>query len=64
MNVLTTKGLIEMSDMEVKDVIEVGDNYRKVATEYRYQGELVRRSVAVEALRPLETEGVQGAING
>lgn len=64
MKVHTTAGLIEFSDLEVKDVIELGDNYRKIATEYRHHGELVRRSVAIEALRPLESEAAQGNLNG
>jgi len=64
MKVLTTKGLIELADLAVCDVVEVGDNYRKVATEYRHAGELVRRSVAVEAFRPLEYTAAEGMLNG
>lgn len=62
--VMTTQGLIEFDKLEVKDVVEVGDNYRKIATEYRFGGELVRRDVTVNALRGLESTAVQGKING
>lgn len=64
MKVLTTAGLIDMEKLVVTDVVELGDNYRKVATEYHLNGELVRRSVAVEALRPLETAATEGRLNG
>jgi len=62
--VMTTQGLIEFDKLEVKDVVEVGDNYRKIATEYRFGGELVRRDVTVNAFRGLESTAVQGKING
>jgi len=62
--VQTTQGLMDLSRLEVKDVVEVGDNYRKIATEYRLGGELVRREVTVTALRPIETVAEQGVING
>jgi len=62
--VITTKGLIDLIDLQVTDVVEVGDNYRKIATEFRHHGELVRRDVAVSALRGLETQAVEGKLNG
>jgi hypothetical protein len=64
MKVFTTQGLIEFDELDVKDIVEMGDNYRKIATEWRYQGELVRRDVAVSALRPLQTETVEGKLGG
>ena len=62
--VLTTHGLIDLSQLEVKDVVETGDNYRKIATEYRLNGELVRRDVTVNALRGLESQSIEGRVNG
>ena len=64
MKVLTTKGLLNYEDLSVKDVVELGDNYRKVATEWYDGDELVRRSVAVEMLRPVEAQYTEGVING
>lgn len=62
--VMTTKGLVELDQLEVLDVVETGDNYRKVATEYRLNGELVRRDVTVNALRGIESQATEGRING
>ena len=62
--VLTTKGLIEFGMLDVRDVVEVGDNYRKIATEYRLGEELVRRDVAVSALRGLESQAAEGQLHG
>lgn len=64
MKVLTTKGEIEMDQLAVQDIVEVGDNYRKVSVEYRLAGELVKRSVHVDMLRPLGTLVEQGVIGG
>lgn len=64
MKVLTTKGLVELSDMDVQDIVEVADNHRKVATEYRLNGELVKRSVSVDIFRPLMSGVTHGDING
>jgi hypothetical protein len=63
MKVITTKGLVELSDLEVKDVVEIGENYRKIATEYRLNGELVRRDVAASMLRGPGMESEQGVLN-
>ncbi len=63
MKVLTTKGLIEFDQLQIQDVTEVGDNYRKIATEYRLDGELVRRDVAVSAFRGLTAESVEGKMS-
>lgn len=62
--VLTVDGLIELADLAVAFVPVFGDNYVKVAIEYRYKDKLVKRSVMVDALRPLETTAVPGEING
>lgn len=62
--VLTTKGLIEMDELVVTYHTGIGDNYSKVATEFRYQGELVKRDVSVSMLRGLNIESIGGVING
>lgn len=64
MKVFTTKGLVDYDALSIKDVIELGDNHRKVATEFYLGDELVRRDVAVSMLRPVEIVSEQGAING
>jgi hypothetical protein len=64
MKVLTAKGLIEMEELKVTPIIEVGDNHCKVAIEYTHHGELVKRSVHVDMLRPLESAAQSGEVNG
>lgn len=63
MKVLTTKGDIDMAELAVTDFVETGDNHRKIATEYRHQGELVRRDVVVNVLRPFDLGSQQGTIS-
>lgn len=63
MKVMTTAGLVELDQLHVTDVVEVGDNHRKIATEFRLDGELVRRDVAVSMLRGLSMEGTPGELN-
>lgn len=62
MQVMTVKGPYDLERLNVTDVVEICDNTRKVATEFRLNGELVRRDVAVSMLMPPEsaamTEGV------
>lgn len=63
----TAKGLLDTNHLEVKDIVETGDNgvpFRKIATEYRLDGELVRRDVSVTALRGIESQSTQGKIGG
>lgn len=64
MKVFTTKGLIELDQLRVQDVVEVGDNHRKIASEFYFGEELVRRDVAVSVLRGIETQATEGQING
>lgn len=64
MKVLTTKGLVEFEQLQVRDIVEYGDNHRKIATEWYLGEELVKRDVAISVLRPIEAETVQGALNG
>lgn len=51
MLVHTTKGLIERDRLEVTDIITNTANSRDIATEWRLDGELVRRDVAVSILQ-------------
>lgn len=62
MKVLTTLGLVERSELEVKDVISEEDNARVSATEWYKDGELVRRDVNVNVLRGLDFDGTQSEI--
>ncbi len=64
MKVLTTQGPIDLSLLDVHDVVEICDNTRKVASEFRLNGELVRRDVAVSMLMPLESRATEGVLNG
>ena len=51
MLVHTTKGLIERDLLEVTDIVTEEDNARVIATEWRLDGELVKRDVHVSILR-------------
>ena len=62
MKIQTIKGLIDRSDLEVKDVIVEEDNARITATEWYLSGELVRRDVNVNVLRGLAFDGSQSVI--
>jgi len=64
MKVFTTKGLVDMDALTVRDVVELKGNHRKVATEFYLGDELVRRDVAVSILAPPGVNLSQGAING
>jgi len=64
MKVLTTKGPVDLERLDVVDVVEVCDNTRKVASEFRLDGELVRRDVAVSMLMPPKLGIVEGDFNG
>jgi hypothetical protein len=58
----TTRGLIEKDQLELKDIIEWHDNARVIATEWFFQGEMVRRDVHVNALRGLSAAGEAGSM--
>ncbi len=62
MKIFTTKGLVDFEKLEVKDTITVEDNARITATEWRLDGELVRRDVNVNILRGLELGSQQGSM--
>lgn len=63
MKVLTTEGEIDIERLEVKDVVEIGDNHRKVASEFYLDGKLVRRDVAVSMLRGITANATEGKIS-
>lgn len=58
----TKDGLIDRSELIVKDIISEEDNARVTATEWYKGTELVRRDVHVNVLRGLSLDGEQAAI--
>lgn len=50
MKVLTTKGRVRRDLLEVTDIVFEEENARVIATEWRLNGELVRRDVYVNVL--------------
>ena len=64
MLVQTIKGLQDSDSLRVEDVVEWGDNHRKVITQWWDGNELVKQDVAVSILRGPEIKSIQGQING
>ena len=62
MLVITTKGLIERERLEIRDVITEEESARVTATEWRLDGELVRRGVNVNILRGVEAAQEQESV--
>jgi len=60
--VYTTKGLVPFRALAVQDVVTGTDNSREIATEWRMDGELVRRDVWVSLLRGQSMGAEQGGI--
>ena len=58
----TTKGLVPMSQLTVKDLTTLESNARVTATEWRMGDELVRRDVHVNILRGQSLVGEQGQV--
>jgi hypothetical protein len=58
----TTKGLIDRADLIATDVVSEEDNARVIATEWHFDGELVRRDVAVSILQGQALFGEQAEI--
>jgi len=58
----TTKGLIERSELAVKDIIDEQENARVTATEWYLGDELVRRDVNVNILRGLSLGAEQESL--
>lgn len=62
MKVYTTKGLVDRDLLTVADVVSDEPNARVTATEWRMDGELVRRDVHVNILAGQSLSGEQGAM--
>ena len=54
MKVQTTKGLVEHTDLTVKDIAGFDEQSRVMATEWYLGDEMVRRDVWVNLLRNME----------
>lgn len=60
----TTKGLVPFEKLEVHDIVTLEENARVMATEWRLNGEIVRRDVNVNMLRGLEIGLAQESVGG
>ena len=58
--VSTTKGLVDIEKLAVKDIISIEGTSRVTATEWYLNDELVRRDVNVNILKGLDLSGDQG----
>ena len=58
----TTKGLIDRDCLVATDIVSDEDNARVTATEWHFEGELVRRDVNVNILRGQPVFGKQAEI--
>lgn len=58
--VFTTHGLVDRSQLELTPVISESPTAVEVALEWRLNGELVRRDLWVNVLRPPQMEMVNG----
>lgn len=61
MMIPTTKGDVDLSELEVKDSWVFENDKRVMATEYWHQGELVRRDVWVNVFKG-ESMGARGQL--
>ena len=59
MQVHTTKGLVDIDRLDVRDIVQVHDNARNNIVEWYLDGELVRRDVFVNILRGVASQIVQ-----
>lgn len=62
MQVFTTKGIVDRALLTVIDVVTEEENARVTATEWRMDGELVRRDVNVSILVSQPLTGEQGVM--
>lgn len=62
MKVITAKGLIDLQDLEVHDVVSIEGNTRVTATEWFLNGELVRRDANINILSGLELGSEQESL--
>ena len=60
--VQTIKGLIERSELEVNDFVEETEGYRTIVTEWRHQGEIVKRDAHVAILIGESISGKQQGV--
>ena len=60
--VQTTAGLLDSSQLEVKDVVEMNDMVRTTATEWYLEGEMVRRDLNINILCGHSLTGEQEVI--
>ena len=58
----TTKGLVPVEQLEVWDSITWQDNARVYVTEWRMNGEMVRRDTWVSVLRALDVMAPTGTL--
>lgn len=58
----TIEGPIERDLLDVKDIIEEGPNCRSIATEWRFEGRLVKRDCHVMILSGAQMGGEQAKV--
>lgn len=68
MKVMTSQGPLDLESLTVRDVVEVVENGRKVATEYYLTPacrpeDLVKRTVTVDILMPFEVAATHGDLS-
>ncbi len=63
MDVQTTKGLIDRDLLVTKDIVTEESNARITATEWYFEGELVRRDVNINMLSGLSLFNKQEPLN-
>ena len=57
--VQTAKGMINRDQLEVRDLVDEGENHRAIRTEWHHKGELVRADVTVAILSGVALAGDQ-----
>jgi hypothetical protein len=58
----TIKGPIERDQLTVTDIVEEGPNHRSIVTEWRLDGEVVKRDCHVSILRGQALGGEQATM--
>ena len=59
MQVHTTKGLVDIDRLDIRDIVQVHDNARNNIVEWYLEGEMVRRDVFVNILRGIASQITQ-----
>jgi hypothetical protein len=62
MDVFTTKGILDRSQLTVKDIVTEEDSVRVIATEWYLGDEMVRRDVNVNILCGQSLGAEQGSV--